>query len=118
MITPIDPNRQYNRLMWIDVDPQLWTSRNVVRIPIIAWEFLDNGMMRPRTVNPIIDLYSTRFVIETVGMSAVHGFDIKAGTHLFDSDLTTWLDRVKADIEEWSKVAEASKAIGEPQGSA
>ena len=71
-----------------------WSLELVVRFPVLAWEYLGEGYLRPCMPFP---LTAPDYIIETPAKGII-GFNQATGGSVFADDLPTWLEMGSAAV--------------------
>lgn len=65
-----------------------WSADHIVRTPVLAWEYIGNGYLRPCMAFPLSD---PDYVIETPS-KAIIAYNQSTGGMILVDDLSVWLE--------------------------
>lgn len=70
----------------------VWDAAHAIRIPVVAWEYYADGMMRPCLPYPS----STDDYVIELPSGVVVGYSARLGNTIWADDLTAWLAMVRS----------------------
>jgi len=94
MIIKADPGYSLIMMKLGEGGRQEWAEELVMRYPVIAWEFLQNGRTIPLVPFPVMN---DEFVVE-LPSGVVIGFHREHGNGLFAEDIGAWLRLVQNTV--------------------